>query len=984
MDDSVRREQENLQTIGNLTQAAKLAVDVGRLLAGDASAVKDILTNKCFWGILIAFSLIIAMIGMIVGGSITGVIEYIFENWERIWDEKWTEQAIASGGDAHYLQTTGLWNTLKGTAEQVVKEAFASLITGGIAEGFGTSDNQQLSDEELLAAGRNPNETDYETTMQSIVDSVKLDKALTDRLDMIKGRVLQRGKQLQGVARNTLGTGAIAQMNLMAKNLTKYMVREYENNEQVMVLYAGYDEQLSKAMIEIDISVFQLTDLQAIKILAMFAIQYDCQLTDMDIWSLMDYCGWYNSEASPKELEDFADSIYDGMTTIKSFGSTVEGITQEELAVMLTSMEMPPYKVPKWTGECAPQWYFEEIKQIHDMNEKYRLALQNGRPTDGMTSVGMECNYTLSGDYVTVQNDIIEGSDTNEFYYYTYVVQDANGTAVKERNNVSIGKNIVFEDLEPYTEYTVRRRHYHKTFYVDSSTWSQPELLEDIELVKFTPEPTFNLDADQLYIHRLVEPFSIIDKLYYSAENNITINRNVRDEDLTREELESIIKWNVLGNDASYEYQHIYSYFEDYVWALSKNTANGTVIRNDYGAHLYRYKYDIPADKTLTISKETFTIVNTSTYRLELYKVVEDADGSPSTEMTPLPENLVAVLTSDSEVLAFTDLESQTRYAIYLVQETLHSEYTKDGLLMKQETACFYTKEDTFTTFEDKQKALVYELYMTVNISFKARTIDDIAFEVLGIWPGNLEDTTQVVRTTRENNLVGKTKKDEYSYCLYGGTYKLIAKSSNAAAISDGYYAELKRPYTTKDTFSIPYTVTRWAYEYGLSTKYITSLTQTPESGWKTVSVDGQSLVFDNISGSKNYYVYARLTKVEEVLDQYGNITQTTSRYLFVIDRIQVTQGADGALPDFREENGAIYANGHLGNPNMKQAWTDLYEDAEGNLSDVLYFNRQAGYQYETYIDIVMALCELLEVSYEDWEPALKRAEELNLAKAQS
>ena len=56
--------------------------------------------------------------------------------------------------------------------------------------------------------------------------------------------------------------------------------------------------------------------------------------------------------------------------------------------------------------------------------------------------------------------------------------------------------------------------------------------------------------------------------------------------------------------------------------------------------------------------------------------------------------------------------------------------------------------------------------------------------------------------------------------------------------------------------------------------------------------------------------------------------------------------------------------------------WQDIYTDLEGT-EHTLDFTRMAGYQYESYVDMVMALCELLEIDYEDWDPAVKRAKEI-------
>ena len=107
------------------------------------------------------------------------------------------------------------------------------------------------------------------------------DGALMKRINLIKDRVKQRGEQIVEYAEfqydfQTLGIG-----------IGEALCEVFSNP----ILFGGVD--FDKCKVEIDTSPFELTDLQAIKILAMFSIQYDADMSSVEMWDIMDYCGWY-------------------------------------------------------------------------------------------------------------------------------------------------------------------------------------------------------------------------------------------------------------------------------------------------------------------------------------------------------------------------------------------------------------------------------------------------------------------------------------------------------------------------------------------------------------------------------------------------------------------------------------------------------------------------------------------------------------------
>lgn len=974
---------------GSLADAARLAKDVGRVFAGDMSAIKDLLMNKLVWEIILCVALVISLVGMIIGGSVAAILEYIARCWEENWEANWEEQAIASNGDIVGLETTGWWKTLGHTLEDTIGDllsgCFSQVTSNGIAAGAGR-DNSNINDADIQAAGRNPEETDYETTIKAIQESTALSKALTDRLDMIKGRVKQRGMQIEkAVKEQYLGRNSTA--DAVEKWVKKTVEDGVIDNGDSITVFVGYDSYISKDNINIDTSAFELTDLQAIKILAIFCVQHDCQLTEMDMWTLMDYCGWFNSKVSEGNLDDYTDSIYAQVTPNVSTGTDMGDVGFRDDVII--GIEFPSLQVPIWDGTCAPQWYYEELAQIRKHNENL---------SKGEMPWGVKVQYgSLTYAFQTIELPAIPSkyvvTNDSEWYYYEYkVVDKSTGVAATCVIRVGEGMNrttnyngvpverYVFTDLKPDTEYEViytlckstpcEEGIIYDNNYDDRFNYSPDDTRTVIQemgvLESFTTQSLYgsasgDIQIDNFFKLKDVETFGIIDKLYYSIENNITVNHLEYNTttDWTREELEAS------------GLNHVIKYWEDYVWAVEHPTAfAGTVYRDAEGNHSY-----VHHEQVMNTSETKNIIASTDYYQIVTIRTLI------------LKENLYGGnYTVIGEVKAFTDpiftgLKGSTNYSVW-VREVVHTRrMSKDGNLISSEiTSDDETQLNTFITAYDKKAVVLYGLYTAINITFDARSVDDIAFELLGIWPGYLEDTVKVTKQTSNLNLIGKnidkeTGKANYSYCLIGGTLNLVhQKGPN---VESGYYQTLMRPRTVSTT-NEPLSTTVYVYEYGIhSLGKLSKVSQTPESGWKMVAADGDHLIF-NIKQMRVYYVYLRISIITKTLQEDGTVVTTSDQYLYQIDEVY-------AAPSDDLSDGTLYANGQLGNELLLRSWTDLCWD-EANKSwmtiDPITFERQQGFQYENYVDMVMALCKLLGVSYDSWDPAVQRAQELKLPEA--
>ena len=67
----------------------------------------------------------------------------------------------------------------------------------------------------------------------------------------------------------------------------------------------------------VDKACFEFSDIQALKILAAYSIQKDCAIQDVDMFDLMDYCGWYDVNYAQLDQQHMTGkSIHNGGTHV--------------------------------------------------------------------------------------------------------------------------------------------------------------------------------------------------------------------------------------------------------------------------------------------------------------------------------------------------------------------------------------------------------------------------------------------------------------------------------------------------------------------------------------------------------------------------------------------------------------------------------------------------------------------------------------------
>lgn len=348
------QQSSNLQTLANGAKAGIAAVKAaGKAAAGDivgaiTEVFKDETLRTALLGIVLLFFFLTFGVAIMIGGAITGTIEKLTQDWQENWQEAIEEQGISSRGSVLYLYTVGQTNA--------GLEATFDTIRGLFPTKHKSPTGKDATNEAL--GGTDVTVSDYDTTLQSVTDQSALigaDGALMKRIDMIKKRVEQRGVQLITQAASQYALDAVG------TSIAESVMTELRDP----ILYNGIDWEHSN--LNIDVSAFQLTDIQALKIMAAYSVQHDCDIASADMWDLMDYCGWYepmDTEALDVIYSD-AESIYN-TTSSTSMTGDIGGLTDISSYYTLAAPT-----VPKWQGTFAPQWYYEEKAQIKKDAEIY-------------------------------------------------------------------------------------------------------------------------------------------------------------------------------------------------------------------------------------------------------------------------------------------------------------------------------------------------------------------------------------------------------------------------------------------------------------------------------------------------------------------------------------------------------------------------------------------------------------------------------------
>ena len=372
MDNEKSAAQKAAETARAVAGAAKAAT---KAIAGDVvGAAKEFIKNpKILLVILAPFLVLIFLfvgIAMMIGTGIWAAAENITSSYSENYAEELEKAGIESGGSAFYLYNSG--SDVMGSAiVDTIKGVFTSIKDHFV-------DGEDATNTELDPEGEGKySSQDMEDTVEAIVNDKAMMAAVRTRLDMIKTRVAQRGEQIKEVAMSQYEPEIIG-------NMAADIASRIEDNP---FLYAG----IGNVTFDIDTSCFELTDLQALKILCAYSVQHDADITEVDMWDLMDYLGWYGISSTDLPADHLVtDSIYAPGDVTAKWGGELPGIlgTGDDLTADMTAgvnnggtvYQLSALKVPYWSGRFYPQWYIEEQAAIRQMNEKYWECVESGKP----------------------------------------------------------------------------------------------------------------------------------------------------------------------------------------------------------------------------------------------------------------------------------------------------------------------------------------------------------------------------------------------------------------------------------------------------------------------------------------------------------------------------------------------------------------------------------------------------------------------------
>lgn len=420
---------DTAKAMGTVKNAAKAAAKagVGDIAGAVVTVLKDENIRKAIIAILLCISLITMCTAMLVGSAITGTVEKLSESLSDHWDDAWEEQALISDGNAIYLYTIGAVN------------AGVDAVVGAIESLFTNEDPNELPPNEQTKI----TDDTYRTYLDSIIQESSLtgeNGSLRKCLDMIKGRVAQRGEQIKRDATSSYKLEAIG--NSIGVILQERIGIGAGEGLENLFLYNG----IASASINVDTSAFNLTDLQALKILAAYSIQHDCLLSEVDIWDLMDYCGWYGTDSETLDTSVLGEqSIYNG-TASGIFTDDIAGITQPGESLGSYSIYLAPPQVTKWSGNFTPQWYNEELAQAKAHNKEYDRITANGAAApEGMI------RYAETEDGEIDPNNFAKLSEVQPFGLIDKIYTSANASLTVSRQEYTGAGEHLDEALATFT-----------------------------------------------------------------------------------------------------------------------------------------------------------------------------------------------------------------------------------------------------------------------------------------------------------------------------------------------------------------------------------------------------------------------------------------------------------------------------------------------------------------------------------------------------
>ncbi len=631
------------RSAGNVVKAAGQAA-AGNVAGAVTTVLKDEKLRNAIIAVILIFAILIVTTLFALGAPVVAVADSVIRSWNENWDEAWTSQAIGSSGNAIYLYSIGGINALIEAGLNTAGDSIDRLISIAFPTEH-KADNSNLGPNQLGTITQH----DYQVFLDALIDQESLvgaNGALKKQLNMIKARVQERGMQLKAMATEQY------QLEAIGAAIAAGLIEKKANG----ALYMGVDMENSK--LNVDTTAFEITDIQAIKILAAYTVQHDCDIASIDMWDLMDYCGWYDMELTELSTNiNYQDSIYHTNETAV-MASEIGGVVNigEDL---YNVYQLPAPKVPFWNGSFAPQWYYEQLEQIQRIN-----SANNAQQTsDTEESVPATAPDVLSGNQFENLNNF------RTFGLIDLIYTSTNASLTVSRSDYTDAQYSLYTQItqDPY----IRDNEWLKKSW-DQSFGPQEKTTRAGNVVKRTAQ-----NRTQFILKKTNESYDYA--LHNVSTNTTSPYRHANNgEPLTFEGLAA---------DTQYK--------------------------------LYRKPVALPPHKP------------------------------PATPEPVLPDP-IAPGTEE-------DLKPQS------AAEPLASNNV-------------YEVIDSFRTFPVEGSQKVYKLILNIDITYAARSIDDIALNIMGLWKGSLNNTVsdnagnKYAEGYMGNSLLQKTWTDKRTSNTFGGT----------------------------------------------------------------------------------------------------------------------------------------------------------------------------------------------------------------------
>lgn len=760
---SIGQDMRNAASAGKsaITAAAKGAA--GDVAGAAIEVAKNPTLRKLLLGIPLLVIFLITACLMLIGSSITGLVHTIAENFGAAYEEAWAQEGVNSRGSLLALYGYDIM-----TGQTASDRALTVAITNALIDTFDT-DPHTVNGMDATNSDIGPEygmemlPEDYQLTIEAITDQAALasaDGALQKRMSMIMQRVDERGNQLTSWATGQYVLDSIGIQ--IADAFASVMTDPFLYNGTGDVTY------------DIDTSVFDLTDVQALKIYALYSIQHDVAITDIDMWDLMDYCGWYSTV-----FKDLDTSVYQDPTSPNIYNSEFGGSFTDDFGGFSAGTSLDeiyklddPY-VPYWSGTCAPQWYYEEIAQLQKMNADYEA---------------LEAKIAAEKEKLVPNQEAIKKMES-QLAQMPHFAEDAQG-------NIILSNFTHLDEVKPYGIIDKIYTGTKATLAVSHSEYFGVDKASD----EFLAGLTHNLRA-------------LWDEAF-GEQSKYTPNGNLVYRDT--EDNHSVTLYNTSSDSIYYLINQNTGYMTTTLFGGGAITFGGLNPDTSYAV----YRQDrIPEEPAQT---------------------VPDKQSPESiTPMSYIPEQEGAGIVLLGTVPAESQSGSHSEANTVLLANNEAPEYADPVWI------------DELTTFVSSANNKAYTLNYELNISYSARSIDDLIYGYLGLWPDSLTNTVigkdgiEYAAGFEGNDLLRKTWTDTYTDPATGKVTTLTFERQQ------GFQAEAYEDIVTGIATLLGYELNGlFAQDYGYGGT-IVSMAQQELAYYQTNNLGGGSRYWELCSNAK-------------------------------------------------------------------------------------------------------------------------------------